>query len=142
MSRIGFAAIGVGGRLTGLVRDLLATHSDKVHLTALCDNSPEALAIAQKQLGFEGTTTVDADEAIATTGTEWVLIGSRNDLHAQQCMKAFAAGKHVFCEKPLATSEGDAPTLCLVIGVRLIDPEGQGVDDRGTGLAERLINQH
>lgn len=111
MRSIGFAAIGVGGRLRGLVADLLATHSDKVHLTALCDNSSEALAIARKKLGFEGTTTVNVDEAIATTGTEWVLVGSRNDLHAQQCMKAFAAGKHVFCEKPLATTIDD----CIAI---------------------------
>ena len=111
MTRIGFAAVGVGGRLTCLVKDLLATHGDKVHLTALCDNSPQALAIAREKLGFEGPTTVDPEEAITTPGTEWVLVGSRNDLHAQQCLQAFAAGKHVFCEKPLATSIGD----CIAI---------------------------
>ncbi len=111
MTRIGFAAIGVGGRLTYLVNDLLESHGDQVELKALCDNSPEALSIACDKLGFEGTSTIDANEAIGAPGVDWALIGSRNDLHAKHCLAAFAAGKHVFCEKPLATSIDD----CIAI---------------------------
>ena len=111
MSRIGFAAVGVGGRLTYLVKDLLESHGEAVELKALCDNSPEALRLARDKLAFEGSTTVDAQEAIDAPGVDWVLIGSRNDLHADHCIKAFNAGKHVFCEKPLATSIDD----CIAI---------------------------
>jgi hypothetical protein len=43
---------------------------------------------------------------------------------------------------PPVAAEGDAPMLCLVIGVRLIDPTGQAIDDRGSDLMERIMNQH
>jgi len=35
-------------------------------------------------------------------GIDWVLIGSKNCEHREHCLAAFKAGKHVFCEKPLA----------------------------------------
>jgi 1,5-anhydro-D-fructose reductase (1,5-anhydro-D-mannitol-forming) len=45
-------------------------------------------------------------EAIAAADA--VYIGTTNDLHKAQTLAAAAAGKHVLCEKPLATSLADA----------------------------------
>jgi 1,5-anhydro-D-fructose reductase (1,5-anhydro-D-mannitol-forming) len=40
-----------------------------------------------------------------------VYISTTNELHAQQALAALAAGKHVLCEKPLATSMQDAAAM-------------------------------
>jgi 1,5-anhydro-D-fructose reductase (1,5-anhydro-D-mannitol-forming) len=49
-----------------------------------------------------------------------VYISSRNQLHHSQVIEAAAAGKHVLCEKPLATNLRDAAEMvraCSVAGV-------------------------
>ncbi len=102
MSNVGFAAVGVGARLRTLVEDLLEQHGNQIELKSVCDHNQTALEIACDTFDFQGPATTDYREAIATPGVEWVLIGSRNDLHADHCVEAFNAGKHVFCEKPLA----------------------------------------
>ena len=40
-------------------------------------------------------------------GVEWAMVFSPNCFHAEQIIASFEAGKHVFTEKPLATSIGD-----------------------------------
>jgi 1,5-anhydro-D-fructose reductase (1,5-anhydro-D-mannitol-forming) len=49
-------------------------------------------------------------------------VATPNALHAEQVVAAAAAGKHVFCDKPLATSEPDARRAieaCRAAGVKL-----------------------
>jgi predicted dehydrogenase len=41
-------------------------------------------------------------EALAHPGVEAVVLATPHSLHAEQIERAVAAGKHVFCEKPLA----------------------------------------
>ena len=51
-----------------------------------------------------------------------VAIHTPNALHAEQAIAAARAGKHVFCDKPMATSVADAErivTACERAGVRL-----------------------
>lgn len=55
---------------------------------------------AGRKFGFEETTT-DTEEVYADSGVNAVVITTRHDSHAQFVLKALAAGKHVFVEKPL-----------------------------------------
>jgi 1,5-anhydro-D-fructose reductase (1,5-anhydro-D-mannitol-forming) len=51
-----------------------------------------------------------------------VYISTTNELHCDQVLAAAAAGKHVFCEKPLALSLEDARSMvraCLDAGVQM-----------------------
>ena len=48
------------------------------------------------------------DELVGDPGIEAVYISTTNDLHAEQTIAAARAGKHVLCEKPLATTLEDA----------------------------------
>jgi hypothetical protein len=43
---------------------------------------------------------------------------------------------------PPVAAEGVAPMLCLVIGVRVIDPTGQVIGNRGSNIVERIMKQH
>ena len=59
-------------------------------------------------------------EALLNLGIDAVYIATTNELHRDQCLAAAAAGKHVLCEKPLATNLADARAMvaaCAAAGV-------------------------
>ena len=47
------------------------------------------------------------DELLADPGRDAVIIATPDALHADQTLRAIAAGKHVFVEKPMVTSSAD-----------------------------------
>jgi predicted dehydrogenase len=47
-------------------------------------------------------------EALAHPGVEAVVLATPHSLHAEQIERAVAAGKHIFCEKPLAMTKAGA----------------------------------
>ncbi len=49
-------------------------------------------------------------EALKHPGVEAVILATPHSLHAEQIARAVAAGKHVFCEKPLAHTKKGAET--------------------------------
>jgi predicted dehydrogenase/threonine dehydrogenase-like Zn-dependent dehydrogenase len=55
---------------------------------------------AAEKLGFQYCTTDEA-EVLGDPRVNTVIIATRHHLHASQTIAALAAGKHVFCEKPL-----------------------------------------
>ena len=62
------------------------------------------------------------DEMLRNPAVTVVAIHTPNSLHAEQAIAAARAGKHVFCDKPMATNEADAErivTECEKSGVRL-----------------------
>jgi predicted dehydrogenase len=50
-------------------------------------------------------------ELVRDPAIDWVFVGSWNCLHREHAVAALEAGKHVFCEKPMATTLED----CLAI---------------------------
>jgi predicted dehydrogenase/threonine dehydrogenase-like Zn-dependent dehydrogenase len=58
---------------------------------------------AAKKFGFARATT-DIEEVMADPEIDTVVIATRHNLHAGLIAQALAQGKHVFCEKPLATN--------------------------------------
>jgi predicted dehydrogenase len=75
-----------------------------------------------QKLGLKPVTTYEA--ALKDPAVQAVILTSPNDLHDIQIKQAVAAGKHVFCEKPLslsATNARESVQLCrdagLVLGI-------------------------
>lgn len=66
--------------------------------------------------------TTSLEELLKDRGVQAVYVSSVNALHAEQVEQAAAAGRHVLCDKPLATSEEDAAAMvaaCRAAGVVL-----------------------
>jgi 1,5-anhydro-D-fructose reductase (1,5-anhydro-D-mannitol-forming) len=62
------------------------------------------------------------DEMLRNPDVTVVAIHTPNSQHAEQAIAAARAGKHVFCDKPMATSEADAERIvreCEKAGVKL-----------------------
>lgn len=66
--------------------------------------------------------TADYADALADPAVEAVVLATPHDLHEAQIAAAVAAGKHVFCEKPLALTRAGAAravAACAAAGLQL-----------------------
>ena len=66
----------------------------------------DAEAAGAAATGWEATK--DLDAAITNPKTEYVDVCLPNSMHCDAVLKALAAGKHVFCEKPLSVTVEEA----------------------------------
>ncbi|MBA3867797.1 MAG: Gfo/Idh/MocA family oxidoreductase [Anaerolineae bacterium] len=76
-------------------------------LVAICGRNAEATAAAAQRYGYEGYYT-DWREMIKNPAIQIFDNGGPNDAHAEPTIAAAQAGKHVFCEKPLARTAEEA----------------------------------
>ncbi len=77
-------------------------------ITALADPVASSLAMAEAAAGGE-VRTFDSTEALASSGLcDAVVVASPNFTHIDVLQPLFAAGLHILCEKPLATTVADA----------------------------------
>lgn len=106
--RIDVAVIAAGARSRYVVGNLLRDSERNVHVAAVYDPDRSEMEYFCNQLGLPDTKRCSsAEEAIRCPGVEWVMVFSPNALHKEHILSAFAAGKHVFSEKPLATTIDD-----------------------------------
>ncbi len=109
---INVAVIANGGRARCVVRHLLADAKGAVKVAAIFDPDKAAMDRFCEDLKIEGAVKCNSSvEAINTPGIEWVMVFSPNVYHKQHVLEAFAAGKHVFSEKPLATTIEDCQEI-------------------------------
>lgn len=79
-------------------------------LSAVSDASPEGVEAVAARMGAEWAAS-SAEALIESPLVDVVHICTPNHTHADLARKALAAGKHVICEKPLATTLEDATEL-------------------------------
>lgn len=114
---VGSRAIGIGIIGTGQVattRHLPAyarlQDEGKVRLVALCDVGEDKVQAAAEKFSVPLAFT-DYRELLALEDIEAVVVCTTNYLHKQPVLDAFAAGKHVFCEKPLALNAAEGAEM-------------------------------
>ena len=83
----------------------------QVRITAVVNDNIERARAELARLGLEAPVFADLDEALASGPCDFIDICLRTDQHAPFALRAIAAGKHVFCEKPLALNLEDAHAI-------------------------------
>lgn len=79
-------------------------------LIAIAGRDADSVAEAAKRYGYE-TYYTDWRELLKNDRVQLFDNGSPNDLHAEPCIAAAKAGKHILCEKPLARSPSEAAEM-------------------------------
>ena len=99
------AVIGAGGiaRLRHIPAFQEAARRGTAELVAVCDPVPAALEAAGEQAG-DVARYADWRDVLARDDIDVVTIATPNSHHEPIAVAALQAGKHVFCEKPLALS--------------------------------------
>ena len=115
MENLGFGLIGTGfmGRTHAIALKSVATVFAGVgapRLVAVADADEASAARAARDLGFEQGTG-DWTELLRNPAIDVVDICAPNYLHYPMSLGALQAGKHVYCEKPLALDVAQAAEL-------------------------------
>ncbi|KAA0099725.1 gfo/Idh/MocA family oxidoreductase [Mycolicibacterium sp. P1-18] len=110
------AVIGAG--MVGSVH-AHAVHRAGGQLVAISASTPESSLLAAERLHAHRPAT--AEQIVDADDVDVVHICTPNHLHRELAEAALAAGKHVICEKPLATSLEDATHLAqMASGLPLV----------------------
>ena len=106
MKRFDIAMIGCGG-ISSMHLSGYAEHPERIHVVATCDIIPERAELAGAACGARAAF-ASVEEAIE--GAEWevAVVCTPTPVREQIVQPLVAAGKHVFIEKPMADSIGEA----------------------------------
>ncbi len=116
MDVIRFGIIGSGymAKLHSLalrnVGAFLHPHLPRIEMVRMADISEEAARAGAERWGWRDSTT-DTTRVTRGDDIDVVIIITPNDSHADYAVDAFAHGKHVFCEKPLASTVAAAERM-------------------------------
>jgi predicted dehydrogenase/threonine dehydrogenase-like Zn-dependent dehydrogenase len=101
--KIRIGLIGAGGFATGTLLPIINKHNDKFYLKAVHDSSGDKALNAARL--FKGEKVVNSpDEVINDPDVDLVMICTRHNSHAKLVLDGLQNNKHVFVEKPLATT--------------------------------------
>ena len=123
--RVGFAIVGLGKLALEQVLPAFA-QAKHARPVALVSGSPEKMATIARQYGIAADSChayADMARLRDDPAVQVVYVITPNALHRQHVTAAAKAGKHVLCEKPMATTSADADAMvaaCRAAGVKLM----------------------
>jgi predicted dehydrogenase len=137
--KLGVALLGLGKYSTGQLAPALQ-QTKLCRLAGIVTGSPEKAAKWKQQYQLPAKNVYDYktfDRIVDNPDIDIVYVVTPNALHAEYAVRAAQAGKHVICEKPMATTVADARRMIaasqkagkkLSIGYRLhFEPHNQAM---------------
>jgi predicted dehydrogenase len=104
--RVGLIGLGYWGPNHARV----LTELSETELVAAADASERAIGLVRAR--YPGVrSTLDASEVIEASDIDAVIVATPTSTHFSLALAALEAGKHVLCEKPLATSTAECDDL-------------------------------
>ena len=110
---LGVALVGLGNYATNQLAPALQ-ETEFCHLAGIVTGSPEKIPEWQARYDIPDANVYNYDtfDRIADNDAiDIVYVVLPNSMHAEYTIRAAAAGKHVLCEKPMATSVEDAVAM-------------------------------
>ena len=136
---IDVAVIGVGRQGRSMLVELAKIEGVKV--AALCDLSESRLRSGARRAAGAQTFSDYRELLDKATSVGAVFVATPTHQHAQICLDAIAAGKHVFCEAPLASTLEDCRKIVAASrGAKTVFHTGmQGRSNPIYGLARSFV---
>ncbi|MDB5454876.1 MAG: glucose-fructose oxidoreductase [Caulobacter sp.] len=123
--KLGYAMLGLGYYATRIIMPRFA-ECEHARLTGLVSGTPEKLKTFGEQYGVPEKSRYSYetfDRILDDPSVDIVYVVTPNSLHRTFTERAAKAGKHVMCEKPMATSAADAQAMvraCKAAGRKLM----------------------
>jgi predicted dehydrogenase len=122
--KTGYAIIGLGRIADHFMRGILLTDNSAV--TALVSGHRDKAGKIAAQYGVPSASIYNYenfDEIVRNPAVDAVYVALPNSMHAEYTIRAAKAGKHVLCEKPMATTAADSEAMiaaCRKANVKLM----------------------
>jgi predicted dehydrogenase len=123
--RVGYAVVGLGRIALGQVIPGIA-QSKRSKLVAVVSGDAAKANTVAREYGLDPKNVYSYqtfDQIKSNPAIDVVYVALPNSMHAEYTMRAARAGKHVLCEKPMATSVADAEKMvdaCKQAGKKLM----------------------
>ncbi len=115
---VGIIGFGFMGRAHAYGHVSLPLYYDPVpcrtRLVGVATSRPETASAAQRALGFELATS-EWRQLVERDDIDIIHVCTPNKFHKEQVLAALAAGKHVYCDKPLCVSREEADEIAAAL---------------------------
>jgi len=138
--RLRIGVIGCGGQATAHMKTLVKMkESDNAEVTAVCDVFDKRAQLAADLTG--GKVAKHYHDILSNKDIDYVLIATPEHWHYQMTIDAIAAGKHIYCEKPMTHGVDQAKAVVAKVAASKIKMQVgvQGMSDESYAEAGKYV---
>jgi len=117
VDKVRLGIVGLGGRGYSFAR--MAVGNPRTSLIAIADPNTERARRVQANLGIPLQIHTNLENLLEKSDVDALIIATPDYQHKEQALLAFAAGKHLLLEKPIATTVADG--LAILAAARQHD---------------------